>query len=498
MSARRLRIAAVAIAALYVATRLLLLARFPYFIDEGEHAQFTLEASQRTSALFGSLTIAKEPMSIWLGILPVKLGVSPLIATRLVSFGAGAVTMIMCGLLARHLSGDAAGLAAAALYALLPLFLVHDVIGIMDPLLTAILAGALYLQLRLAERPSWKLGLALGLVLGAGILTKESAKLGLALLPLSLLAFDWRAQGRRATLTRWLACVALALVLTAMAYLILRSSSLYGRVHLIRMNPLLYPVRSLHLALAHPRDFAHLSWPVFRTAIGGYVTPAVLAAALAGLGITLRARPRVAVLLLVWVLVPFAAALLLPVQPYARHILYVMPPVVAFAGVALATGAGWVRAHTGGAVLGSAVAGALLLAIVAQAALLDTRVLAHPARAHYPGRDDAQYVTGVQAGAIWPAVARELRRRARGRPLTVVRSQVDTQVLAILLRDDHVRFVFPGTPPARGAPLLLRDALPFFDPLGARLAAQRYRLVRTFTRPRGGAAATLSVLRGKP
>ena len=79
-----------------------------------------------------------------------------------------------------------------------------------------------------------------------------------------------------------------------------------------------------------------------------------------------------------------------------------------------------------------------------------------------------------------------------------MRSQVDTQVLAILLRDERVRFVFPGTPAARGAPLLLRDALPFFDPLGARLAAQRYRLVRTFTRPRGGAAATLSALRGKP
>src|SRR5690348_10560072 len=40
----------------YVATRVLFIARFPYFLDEGTYAQFTYEAANSIHQLFVSLT----------------------------------------------------------------------------------------------------------------------------------------------------------------------------------------------------------------------------------------------------------------------------------------------------------------------------------------------------------------------------------------------------------------------------------------------------------
>ena len=62
---------------------------------------------------------------------------------------------------------------AAGLYAVVPYFLVHDSIGLFEPLVTALALLALVLQLRLAEEPRLDLALLLGITLGAGLLAKE-------------------------------------------------------------------------------------------------------------------------------------------------------------------------------------------------------------------------------------------------------------------------------------------------------------------------------------
>ena len=60
----------------------------------------------------------------------------------------------MIGLLARRLGGDLTGLVAAGLAVVVPFFLVHDGIGIMEPLVTLVMASALLAQVELARRPS--------------------------------------------------------------------------------------------------------------------------------------------------------------------------------------------------------------------------------------------------------------------------------------------------------------------------------------------------------
>ncbi|MGI8579489.1 MAG: ArnT family glycosyltransferase, partial [Solirubrobacteraceae bacterium] len=227
---RRARIAVGAVVAFYVLTRLGLLWRFPPFWDESFYGVEGQTAFDDPAQRFAALTDGKGPLLDWLSALLVGQGFHPLSAVRTVSFLAGMVTLGAVGLVGRLLGGLAVGLVAAALYVVLPLFLVHDSIGVVDPLVSAAAAMALYLQLRLARRPEAVTAIALGVALTAGILAKQTGMFALVLLPVSLVCFDWRAEGRRERVLRWVGCAALALVITAVGHAVLRLSPLHDRL----------------------------------------------------------------------------------------------------------------------------------------------------------------------------------------------------------------------------------------------------------------------------
>jgi 4-amino-4-deoxy-L-arabinose transferase-like glycosyltransferase len=477
----------------YLVTRLGLIGRLPWFVDEGSHGAFVDRVAHNLHDAFVSLSIAKEPLAIWIATVFAKLGFSPLTATRIVSLLAGLLTLAMVGLIARRLAGIGPALAAMALYAALPLFLVHDVVGIMDPLLTALMTSALYLQLELAARPRLAPALGLAAALGLGILTKEGAKGAVLLLPLSLLCFDWHSPDVRRRLARWAGYAAIGLAGALAGWLLLRSSALWEKAQAIRQVPLLYPVRDVGDALSDPWRWIRENWPVYRDTFTGYVTVPVLVAGVAGFVLTVRERPRPALVVAGWFAVLLAAALLLPVSPYPRHALFLVPLLVVFAGVALARGGAVLHRALGGTRAAAAAVAVALALVLGPALWLDARVLAHPDTVRYPGRDDVQYVTGVQAGAPWPAVADELRRRTRpGEP--VIRSRAAVDVLSLLLEGRNP-FVFGDRPAARRARVLVRDDLPFPDPAGERLLALRgpgaFVLGAEFPRPRGGSVVRI-------
>jgi 4-amino-4-deoxy-L-arabinose transferase-like glycosyltransferase len=476
-----------AILAFYLATRASMVARLPYIGDEGWHGTFVVQVAHSLSKLWVSLTIAKEPLVIWIAALFTKVGFEPMVALRLVSLLGGLAAVIVAGLFARHVGGRGAGLAAMAIGAALPFWLVLDTLGLMDALIAAEVAVALYLQVRLAERPGVKTALGLGLVLAAAVLTKESGKSAVALLPLSLLVFDWTSPGVRERLARWMGCAALAVGLAGLAYLWMRSSSLWGEAEDLRKVPIQYPVRPLSAALDDPITALKNSVPEYRADLVWYFTIPLLLAAAGGWVLLLRERLRLALLLTIWIVVPLTAALLLPYSPYARHIMFLTPTLVVLAGIGLARGVAfaaerWGRRRGGPAAIAAGVALAFTPALV-----LDARILADPAGAHYPGADTYQYVRGPSGGAIWPGVADEIRKRTGGRPAVVMKSAAVTFVLEFLLDDPKLTFVYGDDPRAKRAKLIVQDTLPFPDPAGQPLLdSGRFRLVRTFHRPRDG------------
>jgi 4-amino-4-deoxy-L-arabinose transferase-like glycosyltransferase len=487
-------VVAAAICVAYVATRFLFIHRFPYFLDEGTYAVFSNRAAHATKDLFYSFTIGREPLMFWLGIPWIKLGVNPLVAVRVVSAIAGFLTLVCVGLLARRLGGLAAGLAAAALCVVLPFFLVHDGIGIIEPLVTLVMAAALYLQVEFARRPDLRVAVLLGLVLAAGMLTKENTKPALALLPLSLLCFDWDAPDRAERLKRWLIGVGIAAVMVVAALLLLRASSLYHLYQEARKDPLLYTVRPVGDVLRHPFAEIGKTWAAYRPAFGGYVTIPLIGMTLAGAVLGLRRQPRLTAVLLAWILVPLGVSMLFSTLPYPRHVLYVMPAAIALMAYAFVEAVQWARTAMAPrtAALVSAVAVAALLT---PALLLDARVLAHPDTARYPGTDDVQYVTGTGGGSVWPAVADAVRAHAQGPQVPILTTRSYSQVLEMLLGPDpRYVFVAGNSPLAPQAQFNLDDKqIPYYDPDAAKVVEEgNFVQIGRYARPRGGAVLTLS------
>jgi dolichyl-phosphate-mannose-protein mannosyltransferase len=395
-----------AIVAIFLATRLAILWRFPPFLDESLYASWAKEIHDSGQNRYVPLSNGKLPLLPWLGAVVMWLGAAPLTAVRFVSLGSGLVSLGCVGAIGRRLGGTWTGVAAAGLYAVVPYFVVHDVIGLYEPLLTATAMLALYLQLRLADEPRLADALLLGLALGAGLLTKESGRFALVLLPFSLLCFRWEAPRRWWRLARWAGGAVLAVAVAGAMWSVLKLSEHYSILG--RTAKQVEPVRSVGSGLAHPIRWLDFAWPGERTHILGYVTAPIVILAAIGLGLALRRGWRLPLFVLLWAALPFGAATLLAENTFARYTLQVAPPLAVLAAYGLVRLVAFVRTlpvRADRLAAGAAVATALVLL---PAFLFDGEVLADPNRADYPGSSDKEYATSWTAGNAWVAVADEL------------------------------------------------------------------------------------------
>ncbi len=474
--------ALVAVAAVYLATRLALLGRMPPFYDELGYGEMARRVAENPNDRFIALFEGKEPLVTWLGALLVKAGVPYLTAVRLVSFTAGALAMTMIGLVGRRFSSWVA-VVAMALYATLPLFVVHDSMGLMEPTVTAASMTVLYLAIRLARTPRLDLGMLLGFALGAGVLTKASGRFAVVMLPLSLVLHPWRTRGSRALLARWAGAVVAACLIGLLCFAVLTLSPLWPRY--LHGGGGLY--RPLSVALGDPYRYASAIFPTLRHELLAYVGLPLAVIALGGLVYEARRDWRLPSLVAAWGIVPFAGALVIANAAYPRYWLNAVAPLLVLAAVGLVALVSWAAKAAAGrrmvARLLAAAAVALGLAIPLK---LTVAVVAHPRTARYPGYDDGQFVTDWPAGTAWPAVAAALRRRPGAGPVVVASDRF--RALSWLLRDEpRFRVVLSGSPEARDAAILVRN-LP--GPLTTAELGD-FRLVARFPRPRGGVAIRL-------
>jgi len=376
---------------------------------------------------------------------------------------------------------------------LLPFFVVHDGIGIYEPLVTLIMASALYAQIELARRPSLRRGTFLGLALAAGALTKSNTEPALVLVPVSLLGLDWSAIGRRRRLGTWLMAIVIAAVMVLGAEILLRSSHYWSQGLLLRKLGI-YPARTVGQVLADPFNAAaRQAWSVFRSALVGYVTLPLIALGVLGAAIAWRDRSRLTAVLMVWILVPFAVALMFAVHAYPRHVMYVLPPAVVLMAYGAVQAVRWVRSAMP---VRRAAAICVLAAavVVAPAVVFDARVLAHPASFRYPSSDYFQYVTGQPAGGVWPAAAATIRRRAVGRQVVILTPQAEPYVLQLLLSSDpRYRVVQGDSPLAPSAQFAIYETgNPFLDASADAVVRRgRFVRVRRYRRLNDGAVISL-------
>lgn len=432
--------------AVWLITRVLLALRFPIYIDEGIFASFSQRVATNPSDRFAALIDDKGLLATWIGAILVHVGMAPIAAVRtyaiVSSFAAAAVT----SLLTYRIWGTREALVVAWATVLLPFLFVYSIIAQYDPFIAATSTGALYIQLQLVKRPRLDLAMLLGFVMGAGVLTKPSGWFAVILIPASLICFDWKTPNRTRRLLAWAGCLAIAVVLTAVAYSLQMLSPGFYDAGPENHHPAGDAVRH---AFAYFND----NLPANRSALIGYLTIPGIGFLLVGLWYAFHSRPRFAALLVLWALVPIGAASIVATIAAPRYLLVSMPLVALLIGlgifrsIQLAT-----QLPSVGARLASLAAVGLL---VLPAVAFDGLVLKNPDTFRYPGLDEWHYTRANQlSGVPLDPIVDEIRDRAGPGPQVGVTAynSWNPGLLSVVLNGGDagpgMRFAVQGLPPS--------------------------------------------------
>ena len=315
---------------LYFTTRLFNLLTVPIFTDEAIYIRWAQIAEQDASWRFISLTDGKQPFFIWVMMLIMKIVQEPLLAGRLVSVGTGFLSMIGLFFLARELFHNKwIGVLSSFLYSIFPFALVYDRMALYDSMVGMFVVWGLYLTVLLVRRNRLDIALILGMVVGAGMLTKTNAFATLYLQPVALLLFDFSKKVRNKRLLRWLLLVLVVAIVSNALYSVLRLSPFFYIID--QKNAIFfYPLKEW---LQHPFTyfFGNLSalWNWFTI----YMTVPFLFLIIISFFIN-KKYLREKVLLLIWFMVPFIYLAFFGNNIYPRFIFFMtlpLLPLVAFA-----------------------------------------------------------------------------------------------------------------------------------------------------------------------
>jgi hypothetical protein len=464
----------------YVPTRLALLWRFPWFVDETTFATFARDVHGGASTIFIAESDKKGLLPSWLGAGLIGAGLDPVTAMRVLAAAGGGVAAACGGLLVRRFYGGRAALATAALIALGPYFLVTASVGIYDAMSTGLIAAAVLIAVQLARRPRLSTALALGTCLGAGALTKPTAWIAAAVVPFTVLLIDRTSSG--ATRRAWAGYAALALALGYALSCVARLTPLYDRP-IAQENE-----RQLSEILHHFPVIVATNGTAILGALIGYLTLPLLMLAIPGGIVARRRHPAAATILFVWTFVALMSSVLVPLRPNPRYFAPAIVPLSALIALGALALVEFLRRRLGpGGAARMAIAAATAIALV-PSLTLDWQVLADPVHAIYPGLDQNQYVTRAGAFAPIAPIAREIERRGGPYPVRIDVGHgylwgLDLRLNGAAVGSRRRYDVYGGSADTSAAPAryLLTDA-------AASDAAPRpgYRLIRRIARPDGG------------
>ncbi len=316
---------------LYFATRLYNILGLPIFTDEAIYIRWSQIALNDAAWRFISLTDGKQPMYVWIAMPLLKFVEDPLLAGRLVSVLAGFFTTIGIFFLTKEIfKNQKTSFLACLIYILFPFALVYDRLALYDSLVAMFIVWSLYFEVLLAKYVRLDLALILGMIIGAGMLTKSSAEFALILLPFSLLLFDIKAKYRKQRLVSWIIYAAVSAILANIIYMVLRLSPFFYIIDQ-KNHVFIYTIEEW---IKQPFASLFNNLNLFESWLIEYTTIPFLILVIAAFLIRSKFKNE-KTLLYLWFLIPLISTAFFGKQVYPRFLLFMIVPLIPIAAYTL-------------------------------------------------------------------------------------------------------------------------------------------------------------------
>lgn len=316
---------------LYFLTRIANILSLPIFTDEAIYIRWAQIAMRDPAWRFISLTDGKQPLYVWIAMILLRFIHDPLLAGRSVSIIAGFFSTIGIFFLANEIfNNKTAGLLASLLYIVFPFALVYDRLALYEPLVSLFIIWSFYFEVLLVRHIRLDLGLILGMIVGGGMLTKESADFALAFLPVSLLLFNFKTKKWKENLFHWVLYAIAAVTIAELMYAILRLSP-FNYIIAQKTATFVYPFKEW---LRHPFTYLFSNLSGMTSWFVGYVTAPFILLILTSFLVSSQFFKEKALLLIAF-LAPFGYLAFFGRTIYPRFILFMTMPLLVLAAYSL-------------------------------------------------------------------------------------------------------------------------------------------------------------------
>lgn len=311
------------IAAVTFLTRVINLLNIPIFTDEAIYIRWAQIGLADPAHRYISLTDGKQPLLTWLIYPMLKIFFDPLFAGRFVSVLSGVFAVLGIYFLARELFCKKTAFIASLIYIFSPFALLYDRLALMDSLLSTFGVWSLYLSVLLVTKLRLDIALFLGLTVGLGVLTKSSSFFYLALLPFSLLLFDFHTNNKIKRLLSWVGLSSISLVLSEIIY------------NSLRLSPWFYIIKQKNYSFIMTygefmkKPFETI-WPNFHgltSILVAYLTIPIVIVIFYGLIESIRNKGKKIIYLFLWFLIPFITLATIGKVIFPRFILFMVMPL---------------------------------------------------------------------------------------------------------------------------------------------------------------------------
>lgn len=447
----------------YLFLRLYNITSLPLFTDEAIYTRWAQIARFDAAWRFISLTDGKQPSFVWLDMIFMRFVNDPLLAGRLVSVAAGIGSVVGLFFLASEVfknnlsrvESKRIGLFASFLYVVFPFALVYDRMVLYDSLVATGAIWALYFEILLVRRVRLDLALILGMIIGAGVLTKTSAFFFIYLLPFSLLLFNFSSKDRAEKVLKWVLLASISVILAYAFYMILRLSPFF---HIIndKNEVFVYPIKEW---LDHPFRFllgnlrGQVDWFVRYFTVPGIILILV--------SLFDKNYIREKLFLLVWFLAPFLALAFFGKVLYPRFIFFMMMPLLVLAAYGIEMITIRFRHYY--------VRGIVVLIFILLMLRSDFYILTNFAEAPIPALDLKQYINGWPAGGGTDEIISFLNEKSKSGKIYVASEgtfgSLPTYAVEIYLGDNRKvekRGIYPIPPDIPEDLLLMAKKMPVY------------------------------------